>query len=100
MKLMYGLILEAASMPYLLEDSTLIYPYRVQNVSVNSGGVGGGISKYSWEGELLWNMKLPIIHTSITMMLSRFHGNILVIVWERKTASEAYAVGDSQLIIH
>ena len=27
----------AASMPYLLEDSTLIYPYRVQNVTMNSG---------------------------------------------------------------
>ena len=45
----------AASMPYLLEDSTLIYPYRVQNVSMNAGGVGGGISKYSWDGELLWS---------------------------------------------
>ena len=37
----------AASMPYLLQDSTLLYPYRVQNPSMSSGGVGGGISKYS-----------------------------------------------------
>ena len=37
----------AASMPYLLPDSNLIYPYRVQNPSMSSGGVGGGISKYS-----------------------------------------------------
>ena len=55
-------------MPYLLEDSTLIYPYRVQNVSMNAGGVGGGISKYSWDGELLGAMKLQIIHTNITTM--------------------------------
>ena len=33
-----------ASMPYLLKDSTLVYPYRVQNPSMNTGGVGGGIS--------------------------------------------------------
>ena len=31
----------AASMPYLLPDSTLIYPYRVPNPTMNSGGVGG-----------------------------------------------------------
>ena len=31
-----------ASMPYLQEDSTLIYPYRVENPSMNIGGVGGG----------------------------------------------------------
>ena len=62
----------AASMPYLLEDSTLIYPYRVQNVTMNSGGVGGGIAKYSWEGELFGAMKLPMIYINITMMLSHF----------------------------
>ena len=48
----------AASMPYLLPDSTLIYPYRVPNPTMNSGGVGGGISKYSWDGELLWNYEI------------------------------------------
>ena len=84
----------AASMPYLLEDSTLIYPYRVQNVSMNSGGVGGGISKYSWDGELLWSYEIANNtyqhHHDVEPLPN---GNILVIVWERKTASEAYAVG-------
>ena len=47
----------AASMPSS-PDSTLIYPYRVPNPTMNSGGVGGGISKYSWDGELLWNYEL------------------------------------------
>ena len=84
----------AASMPYLLEDSTLIYPYRVQNVSMNSGGVGGGISKYSWDGELLWSYEIANNtyqhHHDVEPLPN---GNILVIVWERKTANEAYAVG-------
>lgn len=35
----------AASMPYLLKDSTLIYPYRVPNPTINSGGVGGEIGR-------------------------------------------------------
>ena len=47
-----------ASMPYLQEDSTLIYPYRVENPSMNIGGVGGGLSKYSWDGELLWSYEI------------------------------------------
>ena len=84
----------AASMPYLLEDSTLIYPYRVQNVSMNAGGVGGGISKYSWDGELLWSYEIANNtyqhHHDVEPLPN---GNILVIVWERKTANEAYAAG-------
>jgi len=43
-----------ASMPYLLADSTIIYPYRVEFPSMEAGGVGGGIQKQSWDGEILW----------------------------------------------
>ena len=84
----------SASMPYLMQDSTLIYPYRVTNPSVNAGGAGGGISKYSWDGELLWNYEIANStyqhHHDVEPLPN---GNILVIVWELKTASEAYAVG-------
>jgi len=84
----------AASMPYLLQDSTLIYPYRVSNPTMSSGGVGGGISKYSWNGELLWNYEISNNtyqhHHDVEPLPN---GNILVIAWERKTDTEAYAVG-------
>ncbi|SVD98784.1 uncharacterized protein METZ01_LOCUS451638, partial [marine metagenome] len=43
----------AASMPYLLPDSSFIYPYRVQNPTMNSGGVGGGIQYINWDGDVL-----------------------------------------------
>ena len=43
-----------ASMPYLLPDSSIIYPYRVANPTMQAGGVGGGIEKLSWNGEKLW----------------------------------------------
>ena len=33
----------AASMPYLLQDSSIIYPYRVPTPTMNAGGVGGGV---------------------------------------------------------
>ena len=45
----------AASMPYLMPDSSIIYPYRVSNPTMNSGGVGGGVTQLSWDGEVLWN---------------------------------------------
>ena len=87
-----------ASIPYLMKDSTLFYPFRVQNPSMNSGGVGGGISKYNWEGELIWSYTIADSnyqhHHDIEPLLN---GNILVLVWERKTAEQAYAVGRQQL---
>lgn len=84
----------AASMAYLLEDSTLIYPYKVQNPSMSAGGVGGGISTYNWDGDLLWSYEFANDtyqhHHDIEPLPN---GNILVILWEKKTDTEAYAVG-------
>jgi hypothetical protein len=61
---------------------------------MGAGGVGGGISKYSWNGDLLWNFEISNNtyqhHHDVEPMPN---GNILVIAWERKTAGEAYAVG-------
>ena len=45
-----------ASMPYLLPDSSIIYPYRVASPTMEAGGVGGGLQKQSWNGER--NLKL------------------------------------------
>ncbi len=88
----------AASMPYLLKDSTLIYPYRVPNPTMNSGGVGGGISKYSWAGDLLWSYEIANNlyqhHHDVEPLPN---GNILVIVWERKTYAEAISAGRQTL---
>ena len=83
-----------ASMPYLNSDSTLIYPYRVPNPTMSVGGVGGGISIYSWDGDLLWDYEVSDEnyqhHHDVEPLPN---GNILVIAWEKKTASEAYAAG-------
>lgn len=90
--------LGAASMPYLNQDSTLIYPYRVENPTMSNGGVGGGVSIYNWDGDILWSYEFSNDtyqhHHDIEPLPN---GNILVLVWERKTASEAYAVGRESL---
>ena len=76
-----------ASMPYLLKDSTLIYPYRVESPSMCNGGVGGGIALYNWDGDVLWNYEFSNDsyqhHHDIQPMPN---GNILVLLWERHTA--------------
>ena len=43
-----------ASMPYLLPDSSIIYPFRVPFPTMEAGGVGGGVQKQSWDGEIIW----------------------------------------------
>ena len=88
----------AASMPYLLKDSTLLYPYRVSNPSMNSGGVGGGISKYSWNGDLLWSYEFANnIYQHHHDVEPLPNGNILIIVWERKTNAQSIAAGRESL---
>ncbi len=84
----------AASMPYLRKDSILVYPYRVTNPSMNAGGVGGGISLYNWEGDLLWSYEFANdIYQHHHDVEPLPNGNILIIVWEKKTAAEAFAAG-------
>jgi len=84
----------AASMAYLRKDSILVYPYRVSNPSMNSGGVGGGIALYNWEGDLLWSYEFANEtyqhHHDVEPLPN---GNILILVWEKKTAAEAFAMG-------
>ena len=83
-----------ASMPYLLEDGSIIYPYRVPNPTMEAGGVGGGIQRISWDGEVLWEKIYSDEnyqhHHDVEPLPN---GNILIIVWEKKTASEAFAMG-------
>jgi len=83
-----------ASMPYLMPDSSIIYPYKVQNPSMAAGGVGGGIQRIKWYGTITWDYtfsdSLYQHHHDIEVMPN---GNILIIVWERINDTEAYSVG-------
>ncbi|MAV64689.1 MAG: hypothetical protein CMG00_05815 [Candidatus Marinimicrobia bacterium] len=93
-----------ASMPYLfrtdqpgLENSLLYYPSRSNQTVMDSGGVGGQISIYDWNGTLLWNYVIAGRLNEITNN-NRFqhhhdieplpNGNILVIAWEELYQSE------------
>ena len=91
----------AASMPYLIpgdepgwENTLLIYPYRVSNPTMENGGVGGAVDCLTWEGDLVWS------HVISNSNYQHHHdveplpnGNVLMIAWAKKSASEAYAAG-------
>ena len=95
----------AASMPYLIPgnesgwvNTLLIYPYRVNNPTMDSGGVGGAFECLTWEGDFVWG------HTISNSNYQHHHdveplpnGNVLMIVWEKKTANEAYASGRTSI---
>ena len=94
-----------ASMPYLIagdepgwENTFLIYPYRVNNPTMQAGGVGGAFEVLTWDGDLVWEYELSNTdyqhHHDIEPLPN---GNILMIAWERKTAEEAYAAGRTSL---
>ena len=78
-----------ASRGYLMKDSTLWYPSKVQFPTMSSGGVGGRIQKKDWNNNVLWNYIISIDslqhHHDIEPLQN---GNILVLAWERKSISE------------
>ena len=85
-----------ASHPYLLQDTSIIYPYKVSEpyLDGNVGGVGGGIKKLSKNGIVEWDHvfsdSLYQHHHDIAVLPDE---NILIIVWEIKSAAEAFLVG-------
>jgi len=85
-----------ASHPYLLQDTSIIYPYKVSEpyLDGNVGGVGGGIKKLSKNGNVEWDYEfsdsLYQHHHDIAVLPNK---NILIIVWEIKSAAEAVSVG-------
>ena len=76
-------------MPYLLQDSTLIYPYRVMSPSMSNGGVGGGLSLYDWDGALLWSYEIADdIYQHHHDVHPMPNGNIPVLAWERHLSTQ------------
>ena len=90
-----------ASMPYLhqgdqpgFENTLLYYPCRSSNPTMETGGVGGKIEIYNWEGDLLWSYEISNEtyqhHHDIDVLPN---GNILAVAWKRLYLSEWQALG-------
>ncbi len=82
---------------FLLDNGHLIRPGSIGGDARVFGpgpGVGGRIQEFTWEGELVWDFKFynakQLPHHDMTRLPN---GNVLLIVWDRKTAEEAIAAG-------
>jgi hypothetical protein len=80
---------------HLLDDGHLLRPARDPALPFfTGGGQGGRIQEFTWEGDLVWDFVLGsherMPHHDITPLP---HGDVLAIVWERKTREEAIRAG-------
>jgi hypothetical protein len=80
---------------HLLDNGRLLRPARDPGLPFfGSGGQGGRIQVFTWQGELVWDFvvgsreRMP--HHDVTPLPN---GNVLAIVWERKSRDEAIRVG-------
>lgn len=89
----------AGQVAYLLENGHLLRAAQLPSEERLFGGpqAGGRIQEFSWEGELLWDFKFhnerQIPHHNIAKLPN---GNVLLLVWEVKTAEETVAAGRSR----
>ena len=79
---------------YFLSDGTLLRPGNMGNTVFNAGGNGGVVEQFSWNSTLLWSYTISSAvecqHHDVKKLPN---GNILAIVWELKTVSEATLAG-------
>ncbi|MCX6138539.1 MAG: aryl-sulfate sulfotransferase [Ignavibacteriales bacterium] len=79
---------------YLLDNGNLLRTEKLENNYFVSGGSGGRIKILNWDSRVVWNY----IYSSDSYQLHHDarmlpNGNILMIAWEKKSASEAIAAG-------
>lgn len=75
---------------YLLENGSLLHTADMDNNLFNAGGTGGGIEKFDWDGNMIWNYEISDAaqcqhHDAIQLP----NGNVIAIVWEDHTATDA-----------
>jgi hypothetical protein len=79
---------------YLLEDGSLLRSAESNNSQLNGGGATGIVQKIAWNGAILWEYTYSSStyrsHHDIEPMPN---GNVLLIAWEVKTATQAVQAG-------
>ncbi len=85
---------------YLLDDGTLLRTGNANNATFNAGGKGGFIEMIDWDGNVTWRYTLSDAskcqHHDARILPN---GNVLVIAWEKKTNTEAIALGRNPTLV-
>jgi hypothetical protein len=79
---------------YLLDDGHLLRTGQVPNPPFFGGGTGGRIQEFAWDGKLVWDFS----YVNDTVLPNHDicklpNGNVLMIVWEKKSGKDAVAAG-------
>jgi hypothetical protein len=81
---------------FLLPDGKLLAMLEVENPSIDLGGFGGLIQLLDKDGNVEWNFEYSsedhILHHDAELLPN---GNILTMIWERKSIEEAQMAGSS-----
>jgi hypothetical protein len=79
---------------YLLENGHILRTAQASNGYINGGGSQGYVQEVDWDGNLVWEFLYSsstyLAHHDIEPMPN---GNVLIIAWEVKSATEAKAAG-------
>ncbi len=79
---------------YLLENGNLLRTASITNSFFNSGGEGGLIQEFNWDGDLIWEFEYSsdqfLQHHDVERLPD---GNTLLIAWEYKDIEEAVTAG-------
>jgi hypothetical protein len=78
----------------LLPDGQLLRPAQSGNTTFGVGGAGGTIELLDWNSNLTWSYSISSTTECQHHDVCRLpNGNILAVVWESKTASDAISMG-------
>lgn len=84
----------AGAASYLDADKNLWRAERTPGETFDTGGRGGQISKYSWDGELLWRFVYDGFEKTLHHDFSVLpNGNVLAIAWNRIGEQELVDLG-------
>jgi hypothetical protein len=81
---------------YLLENGHLLRGAKLAEGEAYFAGAaaGGRVQEFTWDGQLVWDFKFHdekrLHHHALTRMPN---GNVMLVVWDFKTAEEAIAAG-------
>jgi hypothetical protein len=85
---------------YLLESGDLLRTANVHNPDFNTGGSGGRVERFDWDGNLVWD------HDYSSTQHCQHHdieplpnGNVVLVAWELKSRAEAIAAGRNPALL-
>ncbi len=91
-----GLTGQTGYSSYMTPGGVLLRTVNVTNNTFNGGGKTGRFQKVSWTGTILWDVTYSsssyCMHHDVLPMPN---GNVMVIAWESKTASQVTAAGST-----